>query len=69
MSNHSVILGHARIDTDRRSLPDSDILVNSLIYRATLGSGWSLRAALEWRSSGNARYDNEFMVLSARYDF
>ena len=69
LNDHGLILGHASIDTDQRILPNTDILVNSLIYRAKLGSQWSLRAAAEWRSSGNARYDNEFMALSARYDF
>jgi len=69
LNDHGLILGHARIDTDQGILPNTDILVNSLVYRAKLGSKWSLRAAAEWRSSGNARYDNEFITLSARYDF
>ena len=69
LNDHGLILGHARIDTDQSILPNTDILVNSLIYRAKLGSKWSLRAAAEWRSSGNARYDNEIVALSARYDF
>jgi hypothetical protein len=69
LPDHGLILGHARVDTDQTILPNTDILVNSLIYRAKLGSKWSLRAAAEWRSSGNARYDNEFVTLSARYDF
>lgn len=69
LNDHGLILGHARIDTDQTILPKTDILINSLIYRAKLGSRWSFRAAAEWRSSGNARYDNEFLALSARYDF
>lgn len=69
LKDHGLILGHARIDTDQSILPDTDILVNSLIYRARLSSKWSVRAAAEWRSSGNARYDNAFVALSARYDF
>lgn len=69
LADHRLILGHARIDTDQRIISDTDILVNNLIYSAKLGSKWSLRAALEWRNSGNSRYDNEFMAVSARYDF
>ena len=68
-SGHHLIFGHARIDTDQRILANTDILVNSLIYRAKLGAQWSLRAAAESRSSPNTRYDNEFVALSARYDF
>lgn len=69
LTDHGLILGHARIDTDQNLLPNTDILVNSLIYRAKLGAGWSVRAAAEWRNSGNSRYDNDFIALSARYDF
>jgi hypothetical protein len=69
LNEHGLILGHARIDTDQRILPNTDILVNSMIYRAKLDSKWSLRAAAEWRSSINSRYDNEFIALSVRYDF
>ena len=64
-----MILGHARIDTDQAILPNTDILVNSLIYRVKLDTRWSWRAAVERRNSGNARYDNEFVALSLRYDF
>lgn len=69
LKGHGLILGQARIDTDQSILPNTDILVNSAIYRARLGPKWSLRAAAEWRSSDNARYDNDFVTLSARYDF
>lgn len=67
-ANHSLLFGHARIDIDERILPGSDIRVNSLLYRGRLGPKLSLRILLEARNSGNARYDNEFVALSLRYD-
>jgi hypothetical protein len=69
LPDHGLILGHARVDTDQAILANTDILVNNLIYRAKLGRGWSARAAIEARNSGNSRYDNEFIALSLRYDF
>ena len=69
LPDHALILGHARVDTDQAILANTDIIVNSLVYRARLGHGWSARAAFESRNSGNKRYDNEFLALSARYDF
>ncbi len=58
------------MDTHRNGkAPNTEILVNRLISRAKLGSKWSLRAAAEWWRSGNARYDNESVTLSARCDF
>lgn len=68
-SGHSVLFGHAQIDTDAAIIRDSDIRVNSLLYRGKLTPKMSLRIAAEARSSGNARYDNEFLVLSVRYDW
>jgi hypothetical protein len=69
LHDHGLILGHARVDTDQAIIANTDIVVNSLIYRAKLERGWSARAAFEWRSSGNSRYDNDFVAMSLRYDF
>jgi hypothetical protein len=69
LPDQALILGHARIDTDAAILAHTDISVDSLIYRAKLGAGWSARAALEVRSSENRRYDNDFIALGLRYDF
>lgn len=69
LNDHTLIFGHSRIDTDQSILPNTDILVNSLIYRAKMAPKLTLRASAEWRSSGNARYDNEIVSLSVRYDF
>jgi hypothetical protein len=69
LPDHALILGNARVDTDQSILANTDIAVNSLIYRAKLAQGWSARAAFEWRNSGNSRYDNEFIAVSLRYDF
>jgi hypothetical protein len=69
LTNHGLILGHARVDTDQTLLANTDIVVNSLIYRAKLAQGWSARAALEFRDSDNSRYDNEFIAMSVLYEF
>jgi len=69
LPDHGLILGHARVDTDQAILANTDIVVNSLIYRAKLAQGWSARATFEARNSGNTRYDNEFATLALRYDF
>lgn len=69
LPDHALIFGHTRVDTDEAVLSNTDIVVNSLIYRAKLERGWSMRAVLESRNSGNSRYDNEFASVSLRYDF
>jgi hypothetical protein len=69
LTDQSLLFGHAKINLDESILANSDIQVDTLLYRAKLGSKWSLRTATEWRSSGNSRYDNKFIAVSARYDF
>ena len=69
LSGHSLLFGHARINLDEAILPGSDIIVNSLLYRSKLSDKLSARLALEFRNSGNSRYDNEFIAVSLRYDF
>lgn len=68
-ADHALILGHARIDTDQAILSNTDIVVNSLIYRAKLTQQWSARIAMELRQSANSRYDNQFMTMSVRRDW
>lgn len=67
--DQSVIFGHARINIDEYILAGSDIIVNSIIYRAKFTPNLSTRMALEARNSGNARYNNKFVAMSLRYDF
>lgn len=69
LKDQSLQLGHARIDIDEAILARSDIRVNTLLYRAKLAPGLSARLLLEARESANARYDNEFVTLSLRYDY
>lgn len=69
LKNHSLLFGHARINTDATILAGSDIRVNNLLYRARLTPQLSTRIALEARHSGNARYTNDFATLALRYDF
>lgn len=64
-----IILGHARINLDESIISGSDIVVNSLIYKAKFTPNLSTRIAAEARNSGNARYNNKFINLSLRYDF
>ncbi len=66
---HRLILGHARIDLDEAILPNSDLVVNSLIYLSKLSDRLSSRIAVENRQSNNARYDNDFVTVGVRYDF
>ncbi len=66
---HSLLFGHARINLDEAILPGSDIVVNSLLYRSKLSERLSARIALECRTSGHSRYDNEFIAMALRYDF
>jgi len=69
LAEQSLLFGHARIDIDEAIQPASDIVVNSLIYRARLSPKVSARLAAEARSSANSRYDNKFVALALRYDF
>lgn len=69
LKGHSLLAGHARINIDDTIQAHSDILVNTLLYRAKLSPQLSLRLALEARNSGHSRYDNEFALASLRYDF
>lgn len=69
LSKHSLLLGHARINLDQNILADSNIRVNTLIYRAKLSNKLSTRVHFEARNSGNARYDNQFLAMALRYDF
>lgn len=67
--DHSLLFGHARINLNQSILANSDIRVNTIIYRAKLSPTLSTRIALEARNSGNARYDNGFVAMGLRYDF
>jgi hypothetical protein len=69
LQGHSLLFGHARIDIDETIQANSDILVNSLLYRAKLSPKLSARVLLEARNSGHSRYNNEFVAASLRYDF
>lgn len=69
LPGQSLLFGHARIDLDEAILPDSDIVVNSLLYRGQLTKRLSARVAAESRTSDNARYDNDFVAMAMRYDF
>jgi hypothetical protein len=67
--DQSLLFGHAKIDIDENILTNSDIKVNTLLYRAKVTPRLSARIAFEARASQNSRYDNEFAVLALRYDF
>ena len=69
LPQQALILGHARINLDPAILANSDITVNSLIYRAKLNERLSTRVMLESRNSGNSRYNNEYATFWLRYDF
>ncbi len=69
LPDQSLLYGHAIIDIDENILANSDIKVNTLLYRAKVTPRLSARIALEARASQNSRYDNKFSVLALRYDF
>ena len=69
LADQSLLFGHAMINIDENILANSDIQINTLLYRAKITPQLSARIALEARSSQNSRYDNEFAVLALRYDF
>ena len=69
LKDQSLLLGYANIDIDDSILPDSDIKSRTLLYRVKVTPQISARIALESRNSHNARYDNEFIAMSLRYDF
>lgn len=69
LKNHSIMFGHARIDLDDSIISNSDIIVNSLLYRAKLTPQFSARFAIEHRKSGNPRYNNKFATIGLRYNF
>jgi len=69
LKDQSFIFGHARINLDEYIIAGSDIIVNSLIYKAKFTPQLSTRMAIEARNSGNARYNNKFIAMSLRYDF
>ncbi|MBX9935359.1 MAG: OprD family porin [Burkholderiaceae bacterium] len=69
LKDKNFIFGHARINLDESILAGSDIIVNSLIYKAKFTPQLSTRMAIEARNSGNARYNNKFIAMSLRYDF
>jgi hypothetical protein len=69
LPGHSLLAGHAKIDLDESILSNSDITVNTLLYRAKLSTQLSARIAFDARQSKNSRYDNSFLTFSLRYDF
>ena len=69
LPGHSLLLSRAQTNLDEAIMPNSDIIVNGLLYRSTLTKHWSARVALESRKSRNTRYDNDFVTMALRYDF
>lgn len=69
LTSQSLALGYAIINIDKNILPDSDIEVITLLYRAKITPKISVRASIDARNSRNSRYDNDFFVLGLRYDF
>ena len=69
LADQSILLGHANINIDEKIMANSDIKVNTLLYRARISEKLSARLAIDARHSQNSRYDNEFVALGLRYDF
>ena len=67
--DHSLLLGHSKIDLDESVMANSDINLSTLLYRAKLSEKLSARISLESRNSANARYSNSFGTLAFRYQF
>lgn len=69
LAGQSLLLGQTNINIDENILANSDIKVNTLLYRAQITAKLSARVMIDARSSMNSRYDNEFIALGLRYEF
>lgn len=69
LKNQTLIAGYAIIDLHESIMPQSDIDVMNLIYKAKTIGDLTLRAQYEVRESKNYRYANDILTLSATYSF
>ncbi len=69
LKNQTLIAGYAIIDLDESIMPQGDINVMNLIYKAKMRDTLTLRAQYEARESKNYRYANDMLTLSATYAF
>jgi len=69
LKNQTLIAGYAIIDLHELIMPQSDINVMNLIYKAKPIKNLTLRAQYELRESKNYRYANDILTLSATYAF
>lgn len=67
--NQTFIIGYALIDLDEQIMPQSDIDVVNLVYKAKLTQNIGIKAQYEMRESDNYRYANDMLTLSATYRF
>lgn len=67
--NQMFIAGYAFIDLDEQIMPQSDIGVINLIYKAKLTESTQIKGQYEIRESDNYRYANDMVTLSVTYRF
>ncbi|WP_310440423.1 hypothetical protein [Sulfuricurvum sp.] len=69
LANHTMIAGYSIIDLDEQIMPQSDIKLINLIYKAKVNNALNLKGQYEIRSSDNYRYANDMLTLSLTYKF
>lgn len=69
LANQTLIAGYSIIDLDESIMPNSDIRVVNLVYKAKLSDPLGLKIQYELRQSENYRYADDMLTLSATYKF
>lgn len=69
LANHTMIAGYSIIDLDEEIMPQSDINLINLVYKAKVSNSLNLKGQYEIRSSDNYRYANDMLTLSLTYKF
>lgn len=65
----SVIAGYSRIDIHEQIMPNSDIGLINLVYKAAFNKKINAKIQYEDRSSDNYRYNNDILTCSLSYLF
>lgn len=69
LANQTFIIGYSIIDLDGEIMPQSDIGLINLVYKAKLFDSLGVKVQYEIRESDNYRYANDMLTLSATYRF
>jgi len=67
--NQIFIAGYSMIDLDESIMPESDINLINLIYKAKVTNALGFKVQYDWRDSQNYRYANDMLTFAATYVF